>query len=200
MRSNIDRIARLQQAAAQKAHGTRARYVAGKCRCMLCRAANSRYSTSRQHAIDDEGDRRNLVSASRARAYVQRLQSRGIGHKAVADAASITHSNMWKIVSGRREFIRADTERRILAVDGSCVADGARIAAHQTWKLIDELLDGGWTKSQLARLLGMQTPSLQINRKKVRAITASKVQRLYNMIQEGRIQRDRDDRLRKALP
>lgn len=43
-RARIDAILR---AAAQRPHGTRARYVAERCRCLLCRAANSRYSVAR---------------------------------------------------------------------------------------------------------------------------------------------------------
>ena len=37
------RLADLRARAAVKPCGTRAKYIAAKCRCMLCRAANSRY-------------------------------------------------------------------------------------------------------------------------------------------------------------
>lgn len=37
-------------------HGTRARYVATKCRCPLCREANSQYYRARQKAIADRRD------------------------------------------------------------------------------------------------------------------------------------------------
>ena len=59
------RIAALKARAVAKPHGTRARYSAG-CKCMFCRAANSRYKVAR--ALERKNGNANpIVSAERAR-------------------------------------------------------------------------------------------------------------------------------------
>lgn len=57
--------------AKDKPHGTRLRYMAG-CKCMLCRAANSRYETERA-AARKNGDWNGLVSAIHARRHILKL-------------------------------------------------------------------------------------------------------------------------------
>jgi len=49
--------------------GTRAKYMGARCRCMLCRAANSRYETGRL-AARKNGDWNGLVPADRARRHL----------------------------------------------------------------------------------------------------------------------------------
>ena len=104
------RIFALKASMSDKPHGTRARYIGGPCRCLPCRAANSRYQTGRDKAIRTEGDRRGLVPALTAREYLLRLQDKGIGYKAVADAAGVARSVVSKGLSGQRKSIRANTD------------------------------------------------------------------------------------------
>jgi hypothetical protein len=159
---------------------------------MLCRAANSRYQCARDAAKRHEGDHRGLVSAAEVRLFVRRLSELGIGYKTVCDAASYSRTSMVRILRGERTKIRADAAKRILAVDRSCVADGALISAAETRRLLRELIDLGYTRQWIARQLGSQakTPSLQILRRDfVTARNASKVERLYRRLQAGEIAR-----------
>ena len=186
--SQPSRFAAVRQSAARREHGTRARYVGGGCRCLVCRAANSRYSVERQHAVDS-GDYRGLVSTEEARRYVLWLGEQGIGYKSVAAAASISTSTMAKIRSGKRRHIRADAAKRILAVDRSAVADRANIPAGPTHRLIRELVDGGYTQVWIARQLGYKGQGLQFKPGMINARNASRVERLYRLIQAGKISR-----------
>ena len=155
---------------------------------MLCRAANSRYSVDRQHTVD-QGDYRGLVSAEEARLFVIWLGSQGVGYKAVAAAASVSNSVMAKIKAGKRRKIRASTAARILAVDRSAVADGALISAGQTHRLIDELVDAGYTRVWITRQLGYKGQGLQFKFDYITARNASRVERLYRLIQAGKVSR-----------
>jgi hypothetical protein len=73
-----ERIGAIRPTAAQSPHGTRARYVAAWCRCLLCRAANSRYNCDRDVA-KRAGDYRGLVSAQEARDHILALGKKGSG-------------------------------------------------------------------------------------------------------------------------
>lgn len=180
------RFESMRAACEAKPHGVRARYVGG-CRCMLCRAANSRYSSTRQ-AARDAGDRRELVSANEAVAYIRFLGGKGVGYKSVAAAAGLSPTTLQKILKGERTKIRRDAAKRILAVDQSAVADHALIDSRPTWKILDELISLGYTKRWLAQKL-RAGHSIQFNRQRITAKSASKVERLYRLIEAGRISR-----------
>ena len=61
-------LATMKQRCAEQPHGTRSRYVSG-CKCVPCRAANSRYQSGRFYAIRD-GDWNGFVNAATARAWL----------------------------------------------------------------------------------------------------------------------------------
>ena len=182
-----ERFVGMRAAAARREHGARARYVAG-CRCMLCRAANSRYQVGRNKARR-EGDVRDLVGAGAAVAHIKRLGRRGIGYKAVAAAAGVALSVVQGIRAGTQTRIRASTERAILAVDTDAHAAGALVDAAPAWRLIGRLVADGYTKVWLARQLGQHGAGLQLGKTRMTARSASRVERLYRMIQAGRISR-----------
>jgi hypothetical protein len=177
----------LRESCKRLPHGTRGRYVAG-CKCMRCRAANSRYNTERERERKD-GDVRHIVPADRAQAHLLKLSKLGIGRRAVAAASDISGSILLQIRSGRRKNIRASTERRILSVDSKAVSGGALIPAAPTWRLLNKLLERGYTKAQLAIWMGFKTPALQIKRDVITAETAVKVERLYRLIEAGKLRR-----------
>ncbi len=173
--------------AAARPHGTRLRYMA-KCRCMQCRAANSRYETERA-AARRQGDWNGYVNAATAREWLRRLSGRGIGRDAVSAAADVSVTVINDVRSGKKLKIRARTERKILAVDEQCRSDHSLVSAATAWRQIDELLAGGFTKRWIARQLGRKSPALQLNKKTITAKNAADVARLYQRIQAGRIQR-----------
>jgi hypothetical protein len=176
------RPAHLKSAAelgANKPHGTRIRYMAG-CKCMLCRAANSRYETERA-ALRRQGLDNGIVSAERARKHLIQLSRIGIGRRAVSIAVKIPQSSVFKIRNGIKTHIRKNTERRILSVSISAARPHAVINAAPVWKLINRLLREGFSKRQLAQRLGYKN-SLQINKRRVIGKTAVKVFRFYKFM------------------
>lgn len=56
---------------------------------------------------------------------------------------------------------------------------GQKVPAGPTWRLLDELVARGWSKSELARRLGLGSPALQFSRDRVRASTARAVEALH---------------------
>lgn len=173
-----------------KPHGTRHRYLSG-CRCVPCRAANSRYETARA-ADRKAGDWNGYVSANAARAHILRLGRAGVGQKLIVAACDVPYSIVHSIATGRRLRIRARTERRIVAVDATVRGDNSLVDSAATWRLLDRLLEGGYSKVQLARwIVGPHARSLQLKRGRITARTASRVERVYQMLQDGKLRRDR---------
>lgn len=158
--------------------GTRVRYYAG-CRCDACRAANTAYERQRAEARR-RGESGKIVSAERARAHLAWLSAGGVGHKQAADAAKVGNAVVNKIVYGQRPRIRASTEARIIAVTLAAAADGARIDAAPTWRLINELLGCGYSKVRIAsEISGYPVRTLQIGREQVTVRTAERVRRAH---------------------
>lgn len=167
----------------RRAHGDRLRYMAG-CRCLPCRAANSSYEVMRS-AARKAGDWNGLVDARRARAHIHRLSLKGVGYKLVADAAGVSKSVMFKIMSGRRRQIRARTERQILGVGADCPrGDKSLVPAGPTWKRIGWLMEQGFTKKRIAQMLGYSSPAIQFNKQTVTARSEMKVEKLYRKFYE----------------
>lgn len=166
-------------------HGVRIKYIGG-CRCVPCRAANSRYETERA-AARKRGESNSIVPATRAKAHLLALSRAGVGRRSVAAACDVAQSVLHGVRTGRKRRIRASTERAILAVTRDAVADRALISGARTRTQIDYLLSEGFTKSELARRLGSKAkqPSLQISDEVVTAANAAKVDRFYRLITAG---------------
>jgi hypothetical protein len=154
------------------------------CKCVPCRAANSRYETGRDR-MRKLGLWNGLVSARTARRHIHKLSRAGVGYKTVARVSGVSCSVMFKIRSGRRKQIRALTEKRILGVSKSDVRGGALVPAAATWRRIDWLLEEGFTRTRIAALLGSKAkvPALQLRRDRVTAISARKVAEIWRRFQ-----------------
>jgi hypothetical protein len=179
----------VQELAATKPHGTRLRYLAG-CKCVPCRAANSRYSCARTEAIK-RGEGNALVSAAPARRHLLKLNRRGIGRRLIADAARVPESTLTLIKRGARRQLRRQTAARILAVSTELRGDRTLLPAGPTWRLLDRLLAEGYTKKRLASLLGCKTPALQIKKTFVTAKTARDVEKLYCFLLDRKLPKTR---------
>ena len=161
------------------AHGTRARYVGGKCRCEDCRAANRNYAKER------EGRPFNgLVDAAPAVAHLEALSAQGLGLRAVSAASDVSRSVLVKMRAGIKPRVRADTVRRILAVDAGAIADHGLVPAKATRAALRELRRHGLTKQEIAARLGStaKTPALQLTKRHVTARNALKVKRLLDEV------------------
>ena len=170
---------------ANREHGDRLRYVAG-CRCFYCRRANSDYERERL-AARKAGDWNGYVSAARARRHLLKLREQGVGRRAVHLASDVADSVLQQISSGRKEKIRARTERKILAVTKVAAQDGAYVDAARTWQQIEQLLGEGFTKRQISAEIGQNGRSLQLGRKRITVRNAGLIDRLWRryMTPEG---------------
>lgn len=171
--------------------GTRAKYVVERCRCTECREAVRLYELKRRRAITRPDEAWvPYVPAGKARRYLKELAEYGIGLKTVAKVSGVPHGTLSKLFYGdpkRRmgpsKRIRPETERRLLAVTFEDAAGAAKIPAGPTWRLLDDLIARGFTKSWIATELGAESPALQISRVRVRATTARKVAELHRRLE-----------------
>lgn len=171
-------------------HGTRAKYVLERCRCEPCRADNRQKERERRLAIQRPDQVwAPYVPAGRARQHIAELAAAGVGLKQVSRVSGVSHGTLSKLVyglagRGPSKRIRPETERRILGVNAGHAADAAKIPAAPTWRLLDDLIARGWTRTWIAtELAGKPTPGLQIRRDLVRASTARKVAALHKRLE-----------------
>jgi hypothetical protein len=174
-----------------RAHGERAKYVIERCRCAECREAVRLYERRRRRALSRPDEAWvPYVPAGKARRHLKELAEYGIGLKTVAKVSGVPHGTLSKLFYGdpaRRmgpsKRIRPETERRLLAVTIEDAAGAAKIPAGPTWKLLDDLIARGFTKTWIAGQLGAESPALQISRVRVRATTARKVAELHRHLE-----------------
>lgn len=119
-----------------------------------------------------------IVSAERARAHLVELSKAGVGRRAVAAACDVGESAIAAIAAGEQTQLRAETERRILAVDAGAAADHAVVRGAPTWAAIRELRRLGWSKARISRAIGNNGLALQIRKRRVLARTALAVAQL----------------------
>lgn len=131
-------------------HGTRARYVAGKCRCEPCTLANREYARDRARRVA-RGQGNPLVSTAAARKHVRRLQRLGIGYRAVAAAAGVRPDLVQQIRRGKRHTLK-ELSVALLGVTVEKARRGAQmVPAGRTRNLVATLLARGFTKKELAQ-------------------------------------------------
>lgn len=163
--------------AADKPHGTRVKYAAG-CRCVECRRANTKYEL-RQAVLRATGRGNGLVAVYRVRRHLKWLSSKGVGRRTVHQQAGVSITTLAKIKRGDRSHIRAQAEKRILAVRPEAARGTALVSGARTWRYINSLLDEGFTKKFLSERLGYKNGAIQFRHERVTAITARSVERLY---------------------
>lgn len=165
-------------------HGTRARYVGG-CRCASCRAANSRYGSSRVRA-KAAGDWNGLVPAARARAHIEALRAEGVGLRTVADVSGVARSVLAALVSGQRTALRARSERAILDVSAEAGLNGAKLLPAEALlaRLEAVRVARGWTRRELARRLGYQGNALQFRPDRMTARNIARVERFLRQLDQ----------------
>ncbi len=139
-----------------------------------------------------------VVDAAPVRAHLKRLQRQGVGYQSVAAACDVGKTVLAEILWAGKRTIRKRAAERVLAVTKDAIADGGRIPAGPTWKLVDELLSAGLTKMAIAKEIGQCGPALQLSRHLVLARTALAVRRLHARVmaeaERGTFPRDPADR------
>lgn len=167
-------------------HGSYAKYVVELCRCPRCREANCAYERRRQRAMRRPDEVwMPYVPAGPARRHLRELAAAGIGPKSVAAISGVSHGTISKLLygnhRGRRPSrrIRAETASKLLAVTPEMATGAQKVDAASTWALLNDLIERGWTRVELAHRLGQKGQGLQVGKGKVRASTARKVERLH---------------------
>lgn len=180
-----------KELASNRPHGDRLKYLGG-CRCVPCRAANSRYETERA-AARRRGEWNGLIDAEPARRHLLDLSQRDIGRDTVADITGICASTIDAIRRGQRKKIRAMNARKILSIPINAVlTDAQRINAEPTWRMINWLLRQGFSKAALAKRLGFKTGALHVGKDRITARNAMKIEKLYRQLRAG------DDEFKEA--
>jgi len=173
-------LVRSEEMSTNKPHGNRVKYTAG-CRCDLCRKANARYSSKRNHAAKF-GDWNGLVDAAPARKYLVEISKAGVGRRAVSATTDIPQSTLSKISSGHRLHIRKRNFDKIMSVTVDSASDSALISSRATWMQVDELLEEGFSVLKLSQVLGLSRQTLTTRRSHILACTAARVDRFYRSI------------------
>jgi hypothetical protein len=103
--------------------------------------------------------------------------------KTAADAAKVPPSSIAKIIYGQRLQIRAQTERRILAVTTATRADGAFVDAGPTWVLLNELMACGYSKARIAsEMAGKPVNALQLRGEQITVRNAGIARLVYDRL------------------
>jgi len=158
------------------------------CKCFHCRRANSDYERERKKARA-AGDWNGIIDAGPTRNHLRKLSRAGIGRRQVQALCGVGDTVLQEIKTGKKRRIRARTERRVLAITdidanktGSTLVD-----ARESWRLLDDLLSEGFTKTELARELGSNgnPPILQLKHNRITATNRLKVFSLWRKYMTG---------------
>lgn len=148
-----------------------ARYRHG-CRCVLCRASNAAYVAMWRRTADTD-DRH-----ASARAHVRQLGALGLGTRQIARQAGVSRATVVRVLRGGSSTPAVLT--RLLSAR-PVLAHGAVIVGTVPWRSIDSLEREGYTRRDLARLLGSFSQQLQLHRH-LTVRSALKVARLYDAL------------------
>lgn len=152
------------------------------CRCPQCASGNNERQRGYRVRIA-RGALDRVVSAEICRQHLCELAARGIGYRAVAAASDVPICTVQQVRIGRLRRVRESTERRLLRVTEDAIADFGMVDAAPTKQLIDLLVIRGYTKRELAKMLGYEgnSPQCYYNAR-IRACTALRVEKLYRVL------------------
>lgn len=168
-------------------HGTRAKYVVEKCRCEPCTTANRTYAREQQrrqrrvaYGIEDPDP--NWVDPTEAREHLLWLRSQGLGTRTLMKVTGLGRSALQEISQGIPRRIAKKTADRILAASTVAKPRSALVDAGPTWKLLDDLIYLGFTRTRIAQELGAKTRALQLRRDQITHKNALKVKEIYELL------------------
>ncbi|MFM9373305.1 hypothetical protein [Streptomyces sp. Da 82-17] len=175
---------------AAREHGTRAKYVADRCRCEPCRTAN-RQAENHRYRQQAYGRWQPYVDARPARAHVRMLMEYGLGWKRIADLAGVGRGTVEKLLYGAAhrgmepsKRVRPETATRLLAVRpvGERLGGAVLVDATGTSRRLRALVAAGWPQAQLAARLGVQAGNFgkSLRSEQVLAATERAVRKLYD--------------------
>lgn len=160
-------------------HGTRWHYNAG-CRCFACTLANARYKMLRAEA-NARGDWNGWVSPEQAKARLELLAEKGIGHRQAAKLAGISVTTVQRIRSGESQNIRAKVEQAILSITPT-LAHGAIVNGYHERRRLKDLKSEGFTLQELAERLRLPRRWVEQDHHPMRVRNVLKVRRLWDVL------------------
>lgn len=140
-----------------------ARYRLDGCRCYVCGWAVAQYNDAREYAMR-RGAWQPWTDATPVRCHIRRLQSCGMGLRAIAAAASVDRKRLQHITSGRpergmgpQEKVRPALAAAVLAVEPTLdnLAPSTLISPVGTRRRVQALVAAGWPQHHLAAHIGM---------------------------------------------
>lgn len=168
-------------------HGTRAKYVAESCRCEPCKEANRSYAREQQRrqrrvAYGIEQPDTKWVDPTEARDHLNWLRSQGLGTRTLMTITGLGRTALVEISRGIPKRIARDTANKILAASTIYRPRSALVDATPTWRLINDLIYLGFTKTRIAHELGGQSHALQLRRDRITHQSATKVKAIYELL------------------
>lgn len=153
---------------ARHIHGTRSAYVADRCRCDACRAANRTAGRARSRAIA-YGGWNPFVDAIAVRAHVERLRAAGLGVDRLVMLSGVPSGTLRSLLYGdprtgspvRR--VRHATAAKLLSLNiaSADLALHALADGTDTHRRLRDLTEAGWSIRALAAELDRATSSLR---------------------------------------
>jgi hypothetical protein len=123
------------------------------------------------------------VSAELAREHLLRLRGAQVGKRAVSECTGIAAQVLMSIANGTRRRIRRSTEEKIMRTSAAGRAGGSSVCGKETTRLIDEMLDAGYSIKSLAARLGYKYPEIQFHGHAfITATNAMRVEKLHTIL------------------
>lgn len=173
--------------------GTRARYMADRCRCAECTEANRTYARMR-YRIKMGYEEGPTVEAGATRRRLRELLRDGYSQRTISVAAELNRSTLQGLLGERNgrqrqtQRVTHEVARKIDEFDMLTVIEAqyGYIPAPQIWSLINGILATGMTKTELGQHLnGSGAKSLQVGKVRVQWNTAKAVCDLYSEVVGG---------------
>jgi lambda repressor-like predicted transcriptional regulator len=170
-------------------HGTRAAYVADRCRCASCREANRVAGRARSRAIAF-GRWNPFVDAAGVRVHVERLRAAGIGVDRLVELSGVGSGTLRQLIYGDPrtgapvQRIRQDTAARLLSIPATSDSQAlhALVDAWDTHQCLHALIEAGWSISVLAEAMARTPASLRASLRRAR-VTADTAVRVHALCQ-----------------
>lgn len=174
--SQKERFKELSENNLKKPCGRRAKYTAG-CRCDLCKEANRRYY--HRNAIQRIQKGPILIDPQPAKLHLAKLRRRGLGLRWIAEQSGVSRSGLRRLIKENKS-IKRQTAEKLLAFDGAKVKRGHRVSAAKSRQYVEQLIDNGFTKSQIKRMAKTQFPYFMHVYKQISPLTAARISMLAN--------------------
>lgn len=155
-------------------HGNYLRYRNGGCKCRACTDANTikekEYKLRKLRGVA-------TGNVAEVQAHVAALEEAGATRNAIAQAAGVSPSWVYRMAKEDPKYISYETAKKILDVSFEDLPDNAKIHAGPTWKLFEEVCEH-ITKKEVGRRLGWEAYA-PLGKKRVLVSTAKNMRQIH---------------------